>query len=69
MQTREIVKLQRDCEGLLIPSGEKITLKKDQEVIITQALGGSYSVIVLGNLARIDGKDADALGKEPAPAP
>jgi probable FeS assembly SUF system protein SufT len=64
MQTREVVILNRDCEGLLIPSGDQITLKKGQEVIITQALGGSYSVIVQGNLARIDGKDADALGKE-----
>jgi probable FeS assembly SUF system protein SufT len=64
MQPREVVRLNRDCEGLLIPSGDKITLEKGQEVIITQALGGSYSVIVQGNLARIDGEDADALGKQ-----
>ena len=67
MQEREVVTLSRDCEAVLIPSGDHITLKKDQEVIITQALGGSYTVIVLGNLARIDGKDADAIGKEAAP--
>jgi probable FeS assembly SUF system protein SufT len=66
MQPREIVRLNRDCEGLLIPSGDKIALEKGQEVMITQALGGSYSVIIQGNLARIDGKDADALGKQPA---
>ena len=64
MQPREVVTLNRDCNGLLIPSGDQITLKKGQEVMITQALGGSYSVIVQGNLARIDGKDADALGKQ-----
>jgi probable FeS assembly SUF system protein SufT len=64
MQKREVVTLNRDCEGILIPSGDQITLKKGQEVIITQDLGGSYTVIVLGNLARIDGKDADAIGKE-----
>ena len=66
MHTREIVTMQRDCAGILIPYGEKITLKKGEEVIITQALGGSYTVMVLGSLARIDGKDADALGKEVA---
>lgn len=64
MQERESATLSRDCEAVLIPSGDNITLKKGQEVIITQALGGSYTVIVLGNLARIDGKDADAIGKE-----
>ncbi len=68
MQQRETVTLRRDCEGVLIPSGDRITLKKGHEVIITQALGGSYSVMVMGNLARIDGKDADALGKEVAQA-
>ena len=64
MQQRETVTLRRDCEGVLIPSGDKITMKKGQEAIITQSLGGSYTVIVMGNLARIDGQDADALGKE-----
>ncbi|UCH63038.1 MAG: putative Fe-S cluster assembly protein SufT [Fidelibacterota bacterium] len=64
MQQRETVILRRDCEGILVPSGDKIILRKGQEAIITQALGGSYTVIVMGNLARIDGKCADALGKE-----
>ena len=67
MQQRETVTLRRDCEGVLIPSGDKITLKEGQEAIITQSLGGSYTVIVMGNLARIDGQDADVLGKEPTP--
>ena len=35
---------------------------------ITQALGGSFTVYVEGNLFRIAGKDADALGKEAAAA-
>ena len=67
MQQRETVTLKRDCEGILIPSGDRITLKRGHEVIITQALGGSYTVMVMGNLARIDGKDADALGKKIEP--
>jgi len=33
-------------------------------VLVTQALGGSYTVNVNGNLARIAAKDADALGFE-----
>lgn len=63
MAERELVKLTRDCEAVLIPSGDGITLKEGQDVVITQSLGGSFTVIVLGNMARIDGKDADALGK------
>ena len=62
-QTRELVNLKRDCAARLVPSGDPITLKQGQEVIITQELGGNYTVIVLGNMALIDGADADALGK------
>ena len=32
---------------------------------LTQSLGGTYTVIVNGNMARVDGEDADALGFEP----
>ncbi len=66
MQAREMVTLVRDCPAILIPAGDPITLKKGQEVLITQDLGGSYTVIVLGNMARIDGQDADAIGKDVA---
>ncbi len=62
-QTREMVTLTRDCPARLVPSGDPITLKSGQEVIITQELGGNYTVIVLGNMALIDGSNADALGK------
>jgi probable FeS assembly SUF system protein SufT len=60
--------LQRDCEVVMVPSGEMVTLPAGQIGYITQALGGSFTVYVEGNLFRIAGKDADALGKEP-PAP
>ena len=36
---------------------------------ITQALGGSYTVYVEGNLFRIAGADGDAIGKEPMQPP
>ena len=65
MTTKEIIILSRDCMALLVPSGARIMLHKDTEVTITQSLGNSHTVSVYGNLARIDGKDADALGKTP----
>ena len=59
--------LQRDCEAIMVPSGEPVSLPAGQIGYITQALGGSFTVYVEGNLFRIAGKDADALGKEPPP--
>ncbi len=58
--------LTRDCAATRIPSGEAITLAKDVRVLITQALGGSYTVATDQGLARIADADADALGLEPA---
>ena len=63
MQEREVVLTKRACEARLIPAGTEIMIPKDTFVTITQALGGTFSVAVNGNLARIAGKDADALGK------
>lgn len=64
MHEREVVITKRECEARLVPSGTEIMIPKDTFVTITQALGGTFSVAVNGNLARIDEKDADALGKE-----
>jgi probable FeS assembly SUF system protein SufT len=69
--------LLRDCEAIRIPSGELFTLPAGARVMITQALGGSYTVALLegyGGLARITDANADALGlssstpSAPAPA-
>jgi probable FeS assembly SUF system protein SufT len=60
--------LKRDCEAVLIPAGTKITLQAGEPVVITQSLGGSFTVVIHGNMARIDARDADALGHEPASA-
>lgn len=65
MQANEIVSLTRDCPAVLIPAGTPITLPAGQQVTITQSLGGSYTCYVEGSLVRVDGKDADALGKTP----
>ncbi|HEY3863582.1 MAG TPA: putative Fe-S cluster assembly protein SufT [Verrucomicrobiae bacterium] len=65
----EEITLKRDCEAVLIPAGSKITLQSGERVAITQALGGSYTVVINGNMARIDSANADALGLAPAAAP
>ena len=63
MSHYETVQLTRDCDAVLIPTGVQITLMQDMEVVIFQSLGQSYTVNINGNLARIEGKDGDALGK------
>ena len=60
----EQVPLLRDVEVITIPFGTKTNLKEGEIGQITQALGGSYTVMIGGNLFRIDGNDADAIGKE-----
>lgn len=65
MAANDPIKISRDIEAVEIPAGTKMTLEKDSEVWITQSLGGTHTVRTnLGFLARIDGKDADALGLE-----
>jgi probable FeS assembly SUF system protein SufT len=61
--------LARDVRALQIPAGIPLQLKAGEPVTITQALGGSYTVIVQGVMARIDGADADAIGKPRAAPP
>jgi len=65
MQMRKEATVARDVEAREIPSGTPITLHAGDPVIITQSLGGSYTVVTpVGFLARIDGKDADAIGEQ-----
>ena len=67
-QTSEPIRFERDCAAVMVPQGETVTLPAGQVGYVTQALGGSFTVYVDGNLFRIRGADADALGKEPPPA-
>ncbi len=67
-RSSEPVRFERDCEAVLVPQGEVVTLPAGTVGYITQAMGGSWTVFVEGNLMRVAGKDADAIGKEP-PAP
>jgi probable FeS assembly SUF system protein SufT len=61
--------LARDVEASVVPIGTKVTLQKGETAHITQSLGGSYTVIVNGNMFRIAEQDADALGLEVSPKP
>ena len=65
----ELKILSRDVEASVVPVGTKVTLQKGEQAHITQSLGGTYTVIVNGNMFRIESKDADALGIEVAAAP
>jgi probable FeS assembly SUF system protein SufT len=64
MQMRKETTVSRDVPAREIPSGTPILLKAGDPVIITQSLGGSYTVMTpVGFLARVEGKDADAIGE------
>jgi len=67
----ERVEFSRDCDAIQIPSGQTVTIEQGTEAYVTQSLGGSYTLQVpaLGGLYRINGRQADAIGKEPTAAP
>ena len=65
----ETVVLSRECAAVIIPAGEAVTLPEGTSGYLTQSLGGSFTVYIEGNLFRIAGVDADAIGKEPIKPP
>jgi probable FeS assembly SUF system protein SufT len=69
MYDREPIMLIRACEAVMIPAGTHVIIPEGTEVNVAQSLGGSFTVYVDGNLLRIAGKDADALGREPLEGP
>ncbi|HMN81668.1 MAG TPA: putative Fe-S cluster assembly protein SufT [Burkholderiaceae bacterium] len=54
--------LERDCPAVAVPWGTPVTLQAGRTGYISQRLGGTFTVMVDGNLYRIDGRHADALG-------
>ena len=68
-QTDEPIKLTRDCQVVAVPAGHTLMLPQGTEVMITQSLGGSYTLLVpsYGGLFRLSNRDADAIGKETRP--
>lgn len=65
MSNNSEITLSRECDAVQIPSGHPIVLPAGMSVVITQSLGGTFTVATPGGLARIDLKDADALGLDP----
>ena len=67
-RTDEPIKLTRDCPVVAVPAGHTLILPHGTEVMITQSLGGSYTLLVPshGGLFRLSDRDADAVGREPS---
>src|SRR4026209_694232 len=65
----EPVTFVRECPAVLITAGERVTLPAGSTGFLTQALGGSFTIYIEGNLFRIAGSDGDAIGKAPLSAP
>lgn len=64
MAEQTMVVTVRACPARRVPTGDPITIPADVFVTITQSLGGNYTVVYQGNMLRVDGTDADALGFE-----
>ena len=64
MKMSNVAILRREVEVTTVPYGEKMQLMSGQEVLVTQAMGASFTLNVMGNLVYLDGKDADAIGRE-----
>lgn len=62
----EEIQLKREVEATAIPAGTKRLLPAGTGVVVTQDLGGTFTVHATeaGGLFRIEGKDADALGRK-----
>jgi len=69
MDQPEPITVTREVQAILIPVGVPINIPAESVVYVTQALGGTVTVNINGNLARIAGTDLDALGMEPAEDP
>ncbi len=63
-QERTILTTTRDCPARLVPVGDRMLIPAHTFVTLTQSLGGNYTLVYNGNMVRVDGTDADALGLE-----
>jgi probable FeS assembly SUF system protein SufT len=70
MNMREEIVVNRNCEAIMIPSGERVLVTEGARATITQSLGGSYTLITdRGLMVRISGRDVEAIGKTPENVP
>ncbi|MCH8550551.1 MAG: putative Fe-S cluster assembly protein SufT [Natronospirillum sp.] len=63
---RRMVAVLEDCPARRVPDGTPLTIPKDTFVTITQSLGGNYTLTWNGQMVRVDGTDAAAIGQQPA---
>ena len=61
---RRMVVAHTDCPARMVPAGTPTIIRAGSFVTINQALGGNYTVTFNGNMMRVDGTDAAALGLE-----
>lgn len=61
---RRMVVAHESCPARMVPSGVPAVIPAGSFVTINQALGGNYTVTHNGNMLRVDGTDAAALGLE-----
>lgn len=66
---RDSVLLRRPVRVERIPEGTAVELAAGAWGEVTQALGSSFTLVVDGQLVRLQGRDADAIGREPPAAP
>lgn len=64
---REEITFSRNTDAIMIPSGERVLVPKGAQATITQALGGTYTLITdRGLMVRVSGQDVEAIGKTPS---
>lgn len=64
------ITLSRECQAIQIPSGGNITLPAGTQVWVRQSLGDTYTLMTeRGQMVRLAGKDADAIGRKRTPLP
>ena len=66
---RETVLLRRPVRVERVPDGTPLELASGTWAQVTQALGSSFTLVADGQLVRLQGRDADAIGREPPKAP
>ena len=66
---RETVLLRRPVRVERVPDGTPLELASGTWAQVTQALGSSFTLVADGQLVRLQGRDADAIGREPPTAP
>lgn len=62
---QKIVSTDRDCIVRRVPNGAKQLISAGEFVTITQDLGGNFTITWRSNMYRVDGTDADAIGRKP----